>query len=45
MDGKRLTRFASKWVERSTPSLLAKAFRVELVGQDADDESADEVKP
>lgn len=31
---------ASERVERFTPSLLAKAFRGELVGQDPNDESA-----
>lgn len=34
---------ASEHVERLTPSLLAKAFRGELVEQDADDESAEEL--
>jgi type I restriction enzyme S subunit len=33
--------FASERVERLTPSLLAKAFRGELVEQDAEDESAE----
>lgn len=34
---------ASEHVERLTPSLLAKAFRGELVGRDARDESAEKL--
>jgi type I restriction enzyme, S subunit len=33
----------SEWVERLTPSVLAKAFRGELVEQDPDDEPAEKL--